>query len=150
MREDAYKEKARLFAGVEAGMSADFYKLLAYYLSSEEYNVDVMRQARLLYPDDRDLEAAYLDANGYFGEDSWEWDSLQRMQEFGLERTMSRRSYRRAVLTTGFAVLNRMVSVIDVYLSYKLEDKGRERPRLGLGAEPTSSQGFRLYISAPF
>jgi len=150
MRKGVYKEKARLFAGVRGGVSDDYYKLLAYYLSSEEYNVDVRRQARLLYPDERELQAAYFETNGYFGEDGWEWDSLQRMQDFAHERTMSRQSYRRAVLTTGFAVLNRMVSVIDVYLSFKLEEKGHGGPRLSLGTQPTSSQGYRLYISAPF
>jgi len=150
MREDAYRQQARLFAGVQGDLTSGYYKLLAYYLSSDEYNIDVMREARLLYPDDHDLQAAYLEAHGYFGRDGWEWDSLQRMQEFAHERTMSRQSYRKAVLTTGFAVLNRMVSVIDVYLSLKLEDKGHGGAHVSLEAEPTSSQGFRLYISAPF
>jgi hypothetical protein len=150
MREDAYKDQARLFAGVEPGKSLEFYKILAYYLSSEEYNIDVKRQARLLYPDDLGQQAAYVEANGYFGDDGWQWDSLERMEEFARERTLSRHSYRRAVLTTGFAVLNRMVSMIDVYLSFRLEDKAHGRPRLSLSAGPTSSQEFRLYISAPF
>ncbi|HVP57465.1 MAG TPA: hypothetical protein VMU02_05165 [bacterium] len=150
MREDAYKDEARLFAGVEGDPGSGYYRILAYYLSSEEYNVDVMREARLLYPSDRELQAAYVESHGYFGKDAWEWESLQRMEEFSRERTMSRQSYRRAVLTTGFAVLNRMVSMIDVYLTVKLGDQEGKGPHVSLGAEPTSPQGFRVYISAPF
>jgi hypothetical protein len=150
MREDAYQDKARLFAGVRGVKDDTYYRVLSYYLSSEEYNVDILREARLRYPDDRQQQLEYFEANAYFGEDGWEWDTLQRMDEFTHERTMSRQSYRRAVLTTGFAVLNRMVSMIDVYLSFKLEDTGGRGSRLGLGAQPTSYQGFRLYISASF
>ena len=150
MREDAYHDKARLFAGVTGNRDDTYYQMLAYYPSSEEYNIDIMREARLRYPDDRDLQLAYFEANAYSGDDGWEWDSLQRMEEFALERTRSRQSYRRAVLTTGFAVLNRMVSMIDVYLSFKLENAGVKGPGLGIVAEPTSDHGFRVYLSAPF
>ena len=150
MREDAYKATAGLFAGVEGGRSDDYYQILAYYLSSEEYNVDVMREARLRYPYDRAEQLAYFETNAYLGEDGWEWDSLERMREFAHERTLSRQSYRRAVLTTGFAVLNRMVSMIDVYLSFKLEEPRGKRPSLSLAVGPTSHQGFRLCLSASF
>jgi hypothetical protein len=150
MREDAYKEKARLFAGVTGSRDDTYYQMLAYYLSSQEFNIDIMREARLRYPDDREQQLAYFEANAYFGDDGWEWDSLRRMEEFAGERTKSRESYRRAVLTTGFAVLNRMVSMIDVYLSFKLENAGGRVSGLGIGAEPAGDRGFRIYLSAPF
>lgn len=150
MREDRYKEMARLFAGVDREMNADYYTLLAYYTSSEDYNIDVLREARLRYPDDRAQQLAYFDANGYFGDRAWEWQDLQRMDEYARVRILSRRSYRRAVLTTGFAVLNRMISMIEVYLSFRLDQPEREHSGLGLRVEPAPYQGIRFYLRAPF
>lgn len=152
MREDRYKEMAQLFAGVEREMDDDYYLLLAYYLSSEEFNVDVMRDARMRYPGDRQAQLEFFEANGYFGEDAWQWDSLGRLEEFSRARTESRYSYRRATLTTGFAVLNRMISLVDIYLSTKLAPtRGSFAPGLpGLGVDPTPGGGIRVYLTTSF
>jgi hypothetical protein len=149
-REDTYKETARLAAGVERDMDEFYYKMLAYYPSSDDYNVGVMWEARQLFPDDRAAQLDYLAAEGYFGEDAWEWESLERMDAYARARTLSRKSYRRATLTTGFAVLNRMISMIDVYLSYKLGDGARGSARSGLGFSTTPDDGVRVYVQVPF
>jgi len=149
MREDRYKEMARLFAGVEREMDDDYYLLLAYYLSSEEFNVDVMRDARMRYPGDRQAQLEFFEANGYFGDDAWQWDGAERLEEFSRVRTESRQSYRRATLTTGFAVLNRMISMVDIYLSTKLaRTRGLSAP--GLGVDPAPGGGIRVYLTTSF
>lgn len=150
MREDRYKEMARLYAGVAGEMDDDYYIALAHYMSSEDYNIDVMREARLMYPDDRARQLAYFESAGYFGDEAWAWESQAAREDFRLTRTRSRESYRRAVLTTGFAVLNRVVSMIDVYLSYRLGGSGRRAGYPSLRAEPGPNKDFRLYISTPF
>jgi hypothetical protein len=144
MREDRYKEMARLFAGVECEINDDYALALAHYASSEEYNIDVMREARYLYPDDRERQLAY------FGRCAWEWESPQKRHEFEDTRTWSRESYRRAVLTTGFAVLNRVVSMIDIYLSFKLADSDRRVSLPGLRVDRGPEEGVRLYLSTSF
>jgi len=150
MREDSYKEMAHLFAGAPSGADDYYYKAIAYYLSSEEYNVDVLRDARLRYPDDREAQLAYFEQGSYFGDRAWEWDSLEKMEAYDRARTLSRESYRRATLTTGFAVLNRMISMIDVYLSFKLGREAVGQSGLGLRVEAAPDYGFRLYLGAPF
>lgn len=150
MREDNYKETARLSAGVEREMDEYYYKMLAYYPSSDYYNVDVMWEARQRFPDDRAKQMEYFEAEGYFGEDAWEWDSLERMDDYARVRTLSRQSYRRATLTTGFAVLNRMISMIDVYLSHRLGDDTLGSARSGLGFSATPANGVRVYLRVPF
>jgi hypothetical protein len=148
MREARYKETARLFAQVEREKSDGYYTLLAYYLSSDEFNVDVAREARALFPDDRERQLEYISEQSYSGEDGWEWDSVERMNQFARERTASRESYRRATLTTGFAVLNRMISMIDVYLSFKLHREGSGSTGLGLGMEADPEGGVRVFLRA--
>lgn len=149
-RRDRYEEIAEGFAGVEGDRDDEYYRALAYYVSSDEYNIDVMREARFRYPFDRDRQLEYFEANGFFDDDVWEWDSLDYQREFRDARTASKESYRRAVLTTGFAVLTRLVSMVDVYLSFKL-DKSRgwvSRPRLRVDSNRDGD--FRVYLSTPF
>jgi hypothetical protein len=149
MREDRYQEIARIYAGVEGERSDDYYKILSFYPTSEDYNVDVMREARLLYPDDRERQLAHFEANGYFGPDAWAWTDLSMQDEFEWTRTKSKESYRRSVLTTGFAVLNRLVSVIDVYLTFRLDSRQESRiPTLRV--ESREEPGFNVFLSTSF
>jgi hypothetical protein len=149
-RKDRYQELAQLFAGVEARRDDDYYRALSYYVSSEDYNIDVMREARFRYPFDREKQIEYFDANGYFGDDAWEWESLEYQRDFRHTRTASKESYRRAVLTTGFAVLNRVVSMVDVYLSFRVEEARDQSSRLRLRVDPDMDDGFRVYLSTRF
>jgi hypothetical protein len=149
-RRERYEELAELFAGVEGGQDDDYYKALAYYVSSDEYNIDVMREARFRYPFDRDRQLEYFEANAFFGDDAWEWDSLELQREFRDTRTASKESYRRAVLTTGFAVLSRVVSMVDIYLSFKLDESRDRVSRPQLRVDSNRDEGFRVYLSTPF
>jgi hypothetical protein len=149
-RRDRYEEIADLFAGVEGERDDDYYRALAYYISSDEYNIDVMRDARFRYPYDRQKQLEYFEANGLFGEDTWEWRSLDQQLDFRNTRTASKESYRRAILTTGFAVLNRVVSMVDIYLSFKLDESRDRVSRPQLKVDRNRDDGFRVYLSTPF
>ena len=149
-RKDSYEEIAERFAGVEGEQDEDYYKALSYYVSSDEYNIDVMREARFRYPYDREKQLEYFEANGFFGDDMWEWDSLDRQRDFRNTRTASKESYRRAVLTTGFAVLSRVVSMVDIYLSFKLDESRDRASRPQLRVDSDRDEGFRVYLSTPF
>jgi hypothetical protein len=149
MRENTYEEMAELFAGVEGGHDDDYYLMMAHYISSEEYNIDVLREARYRFPGDRDSQLEYLASNGYFGTDAWEWESTERMLDFRRTRTDSRDSYRRATLTTGFAVLNRLISMVDVYLTFKLGNAEKQTSVPHLRVEQGPTEGFRVFVSMP-
>jgi hypothetical protein len=149
-RRDRYEEIAELFAGVEGERDDDYYRALAYYVSSDEYNIDVMRDARFRYPYDREKQLEYFEAYGLVGEDTWEWRSPGQQLDFRNTRTASKESYRRAVLTTGFAVLNRVVSMVDIYLSFKLDESRDRVSRPQLKVDRNRDDGFRVYLSTPF
>jgi hypothetical protein len=149
-REDRYKEMASLFAGVTGDRNDDYYQAIAYYISEYDYNVDVKREARYRYPYDVEKQNEYFQQNGYFGDDVWEWDSVERQLEYRNTRTASNESYRRATLVIGFAVLNRLVSMIDVYLSFRLSDKNHLSYYPRLGAEHRGDEGLRVFLSTSF
>lgn len=119
LREDRYMEMARINAGVEGERDDDYYQAIAYYLTNEDFNVDILREARFYYPDPADYEVReqYWMENGYFEGDAWEWKSIEAMEDYRDVRTESRKSYRRGTLMIGFAVLNRMISMVGLYVS---------------------------------
>jgi hypothetical protein len=118
---------ARAFAvdhsGANAGRRDDaYFDALEDYLSSEEYNLFVERQASLYFPNDPEQQQLYIEANSYVGEDAWMWDSLSSRSYYWERRREARENRRRASFMPGFAVINRIVSVIDVLLFTK-EDR---------------------------
>lgn len=143
LREDRYKEMAYIHAGVEGDRDDDYYQAIAYYLSNYDYNVDILREARFYYPYDRDLQLEYWEDNGYFGADAWEWSTIEAMREYRDVRTESRKSYRRATLMVGFAVLNRMISMVGLYVSYKA---GEQHTALVPGADFDAGNGGSAYL----
>lgn len=149
-REDKYKEMAGMFAGVSGSRDDDYYEAIGYYITNYEYNIDVKNESRYIYPYDPALQDQYVLDNGYFGGDAWEWDSVDRQLEYKDTRTASKESYRRATLTVGFAVLNRMVSMIDVYLTFKLSEEKRLSSIPRLMVDQRDRDGFRVYLSTPF
>jgi hypothetical protein len=148
LREDTYKEMAEINAGVYGERDDDYYEAIAYYLSNEDYNVDILREARFYYPYDRDLQLEYWETNGYFDENAWAWNTLQAMEEYRDVRTESRKSHRRATLMLGFAVLNRMVSVVGLYVADKAgEERAAVLPRVGF--DDRNGGSAYLYLNLP-
>lgn len=148
LREDKYKEMARIQAGVEGERDEDYYLTISYYLSNEDYNVDVLREARFLYPDNRDEQLEYWEQNGYFGEEGWAWPTVDAMLDYADVRTDGKKSYRRATLMIGFAVLNRMISTVGLYVSAKQgEEQANLLPRVGYDSRNGGST--YLYVNLP-
>ncbi len=148
MRKDSYRELANVNAGVEGERDEDYYQAIAYYISSEDFNVDILREARFYYPDSRELQLGYWEANGYFDDDAWEWKSAAAMEDYCNVRTESRKSYRRATLMLGFAVLNRMVSVVGLYVSSRVgEQHAAAMPHVSYDSRNGGST--YLYLNLP-
>jgi hypothetical protein len=118
---------ARAFAIEHAGANPTrrddaYYDAVEDYLSSADYNLEVERNASYFFPDDPLLQQNYIEENSYFGEDEWMWDTLASRTYYWEKRREAREHRRRASFMPGFAIINRIVSVVDVLL-FKKEEK---------------------------
>jgi hypothetical protein len=112
----------------------EYFDALEDYLSSNEHNLVIERQASLYYPNDPEMQQEYIAANSYFNEDEWMWDSLASRSYYWERRRQAREHRRRAGFMPGFAVINRIVSVVDVLLFTRTERFGIDTSdgRIGL------------------
>jgi hypothetical protein len=143
MREDDYKEYARVFAGVGADGGSGYWDDVSDYVSSEgasSFNEAIRREARSLFPDDLEAQEEYYLANGYFGSEAWEWEDEQRFREFRRLKHNASVSFRSAFFMTGLAVLNRAISAIDSAWMVR-------RYNRGLAGEPTAGLSFAPEVS---
>jgi len=116
MREDDYREYAQIFAGTTAGAGSGYLNDMGGYIRSEgdnSYNESIRREARSLFPDDLEAQAAYLAENGYHGDLSWDWGTTERFYEYRDLRRIASEAERNAFYVTGLAVLNRVLSAVD-------------------------------------
>ncbi len=158
LRKDSYVEFAGLMASVDAeGKSDDFYRALGLYMRSDpgpgSYNEDIRREARALYPDDRQKQEQYLLENGYFGADSWEWQSEEDQVHYRDLRKNSVRSFERATYMLGLALANRVIAAMDATRSVAKTSKS-EPQSLGLRFEmrpdPVSPSTLLLCLTKDF
>lgn len=104
-REDSYREFAQQFAGVDAAPDEeDYWRAVASYWSSEDYNEDLRRDERVGFGED---------AQPYTGELAWSWRSEERFGEYRELRADSIRAFDRASFVTLFAIVNRVASFVD-------------------------------------
>ncbi len=144
LRTDDYQDYARSTLGVPEGADTDYYADIADYLRSEgrsSYNEDIRREARSLYPDDLDAQEAYLAANGYFGEEAWEWGSVEEIRDYRDLRHAAGESERRAFYMTGLAILNRALSAIDSAWMARRFNLGEGGASARVSVSPTLSGG---------
>ena len=154
-RRDLYREFAALHAGVPARDDDDFYRVIGNYVSSDgpfSANEQVRREARLLYPDDREKQDEYFQENAYVQEDGWDWGDEDTLDRYGEMRKASEDAYDRAKLTLGLLVANRLLSVLDVgILASGMNEEGENRSTLfwnldagreGPGARVTLARSF--------
>ena len=126
---DKFDYSARAFAIDHADANAvrrdnEYFDAIEDYLSSEDYNLEVERTASYYYPDDPQRQQEYIEEHGYFNEDTWEWDTLSSRIYYWERRKIARDNYRRASFMPGFAIINRIISVIDVVVFKKEERFG--------------------------
>lgn len=91
----------------------EYYKYLEEYNTSDEFNALILREARNRYPDDPDKQKAYLEEYGYFGEDSWRWESDSVRIRYWRMRRRARDYYLKAKFFFAGNLLLRALSVFD-------------------------------------
>ncbi len=121
------ESSSRAFAVAHCGANPqapddDYFDVLEDYPSSDDYNLEIERNASIYYPDDLERQQEYIRENGYFGEDAWQWDTSANRTQYWQTRRTAREHLQRASFMTGFALVNRLVSVLNVAL-FKAEDK---------------------------
>jgi len=135
--ENAFKEYAVAFAGIEGTDNADdYYELIGQYPSSEGpggYNEYLLREARDLYYPDLDAMQEYYDSNVITGDESWEWRTEKAFDLYNDMRHRSDTAYRRALYSFVFAMTLRVVSTADaVRLARSEASTGRNAISLGV------------------
>ncbi|MGQ9708029.1 MAG: hypothetical protein ACUVUR_04050 [bacterium] len=121
------EQDARLIASKYAGADITisdprYYRALERYNNAVEYNEDVRREARELYPDNPDAQRRYYESRGYFGSSQWNWgsDSI-RIYSYWQTRKAARNAKMTASFITAALVLNRLVSLLDcIFFSPKV------------------------------
>jgi hypothetical protein len=122
MRQDDYIEQAQLNAGVGVSSAADSYwSLVGQYISSsgdgpDTYEEQLRIDARNLYPDDPAAQDAYVNENLPQGDEAWSWTSLALQDNYVATRQSAQQADNNAEYSIAAAVLNRIISVIDVQL----------------------------------
>lgn len=101
----------------------EYYRYLEEYNSSDEFNAMVLREARNRYPDDPEKQKEYLKEYGYFGEDSWCWESDSARVRYWRMRRRARNYFLRAKFFLAGNLLLRALSVLDC--SYLIDKKRR-------------------------
>jgi hypothetical protein len=133
-REDDYIEQAQLNAGVGVGDgNDDYWKTVGQYSRSSgegpnSYEEDLRRDARELYPSDPAAQDAYVVENLPTGDKAWEWRTEDLRAQYQDTRDTANDAFHKAKYSFAAALVNRVVSVIDVQL---LRKKQRNESRAG-------------------
>jgi hypothetical protein len=112
---------ARAFAIDHSGANPtrdddEYFSAIEDYMTTDDYNLQIERQASWLYPDDIERQQEYIEEHAYYGDDTWSWDTLTNRTTYWEKRKSARENIRRAQFMPGFALINRIVSVLDVVL----------------------------------
>ncbi len=103
-----YEAYARVNAGIDpTGKDDDFYRILSFYDSREEYNGAgrIIDPSRPYYPD-----VNYWD---------WQWSSAAALEEYRSLRNQKSEAFNRSKFTLGALLLNRLVSAVDAWRTAK-------------------------------
>ena len=159
LREDDYIEQANVSAGVGVSQeSDDYWKLVGQYGASSggtgTYEEELRREARDLYPVDPVAQDAYVAENLPTGDRAWTWNTSQAQDLYRDTRESSNSAYNRAKYSFAAALLNRVLSVIDVQmLRHKASKEAREgalRPSYRVMAAVEPGGGGRLILQSRF
>jgi hypothetical protein len=107
------------FAASRAGANPlqrdeNYYDIMEDFDSSDDYNLKVERDASYYYPNDPVGQQKYIAENAYSSDDSWSWDTLSSRIQYWERRKAGREDLRRASFVSGFLIIDRIVSVINV------------------------------------
>ena len=145
-RQDDYIEQAQLNAGVGVSDAEDdYWGLVGQYTRSSgegpnSYEEDIRRDARELYPSDPAAQDAYVAEHLPTGDQAWEWSTEELRSQYKDTRDSANSADHKAKYSFAAALVNRVVSVIDVQL---LRKKQKEAARAGVPKPET-----RIYADA--
>jgi hypothetical protein len=160
LRKDDYVEQAMLNAGVGVDKeSDDYWRVVGQFERSSgsgpgSYEEELRREARDLFPGDPAAQDAFVAGKLPTGDRAWEWSSSGLQDSYQSTREGSRRAFNRAQYSFAAAILNRVVSVIDVQLlrrrAAKEAQSSRVEPDTRLYAD-TDADGYgRLVLQRRF
>jgi hypothetical protein len=156
MRRDDYEEYAQIFAGVGSGASEEYLSDIGDYIRSEgdrSYNQAVRSEARSLFPDDLEAQAAYFEEHAYPDDLAWDWGSRDRFLDYVELRRAASNSERNAFYMTGIALLNRALSAVDGAWMARRHNAGSSRGAARLSVTPEVENGVvgaRAKLEVPF
>jgi len=141
LRRRSYTEMAEVFAGVAGDHGNEYWKIVGQYRNWLDYNEWLRFQARREYGFGTDDYYAYIAANEIAAGNSWDWNSESRREDYAMKRKASLNAERRATYTLYALLVNRVISLVDVWRLHRLrgdlEQRLEEQGSLGLGAAPT-------------
>lgn len=160
LRKDDYIEQAMLNAGVGVDKeSDDYWRTVGQFERSSgsgpgSYEEDLRREARDAYPGDPAAQDAFVAAKLPTGDRAWDWSSQGLQSSYQAMRENSRRAFNRAQYSFAAAILNRVLSVVDVQLlrhkAARDAQSSRYAPETRLYAD-TDADGYgRLVIERRF
>ena len=113
--EETYRGFAYHYAGADARRADEAYwHALEFYRDRQAYEEALWMEARALYPDDPEAQAAYVARHDVGG--TWAWPSQDLWFRFQRYRERARSYESWATLSLGLLVANRLASAIDVFL----------------------------------
>ena len=147
---DSYKLFAAANAGADPGIEAEeYWNAIEWNLTNHDFNERVREEARALYPGDLNRQKQYIEEHSYQGDLAWSWGTSGSAEEFRRLRRESRDAFQYAIYSTGFAILNRLVSLMDVILLGRSDKEKYPRgKRVQLEIAPQeNAAGFRVGIA---
>lgn len=124
-REDA-EEWAAIYAGTSGEHSERYWQDVGHFANSDDFNESVLREAR----------ATGDSPSGLIGStDQWEWVNVDRRIGYSSLRSDGNSAYDRRDFMILFAVVNRVVSVVDAVIGAGQDDGLLETEVLGMNIE---------------
>lgn len=145
---NSYKRYAYQVAGVPLSSSNQKYNEIQNYVSSSEYNDDVLRYARnryLVYEYNPDLYQEFLDIYLLEGEDCWDWKTKDNLLSYKSIRKRKQQNEIYSNFAVSALIINRLISVIDAAVTTNKMNKHRIYT-----APQTNGKGLGLYYEIRF
>jgi len=160
LRKDDFIEQAQLNAGVGVNSgSDDYWHLVGQYTASsgsgsDTYEEELRREARDAYPGDPAAQDAYVASKLPTGTQAWSWSSADLQDSYRTTRESSNSAYHHAKFSFGAAILNRVLSVVDVQLlrhkAAKQAQSSLSTPEVHVYADAGADGSGRLVIQRRF
>ncbi len=150
---ESYQDYASAYAGVPKGKDDSYYQRIQNFYSSDDYNDNLIRDARnyyLIYNNDPDAYQEYLDSYLIVEEEAWRWESSSHWSEYKRRRSRKQDFELYSNFAMGAAILNRIVSVISTATSARKHNRAY-RALKNISFEPDlQNNGIRLNYAIHF